>query len=65
VTETVLPPEISFPQPPAPFDVEYDDEAGTVTIPQELWLQIAEFYIDVDAAEKKYKAIRDEYSRGE
>jgi len=62
VTETILPPEIDFPDPPAPFGVEYDDEAGTVIIPVELWIQIAEFYIDVEAVEKKYKAIRAEYS---
>jgi uncharacterized lipoprotein YajG len=62
VTETVLPPAIEFPDPPAPYGVEYGD--GTVTIPAELWVQIAEYYIDVEATEQKYRAIREEYDGG-
>jgi hypothetical protein len=59
VIETVLPPAIEFPDPPAPYGVEYGED--TVTIPAELWIQIAEYYIDVQATEEKYMKIREEY----
>jgi hypothetical protein len=59
VTETILPPRVEFPDPPTPYGVEYGED--TVTIPAELWIQIAEYYIDVQATEEKYRRIREEY----
>ena len=61
VTETILPPRVEFPDPPAPYGVEYGED--TVTIPAELWIQIAEYYIDVEATEEKYRRVRAEYDR--
>ena len=46
---------------PEPVGVEYSEDGLTVYVPTDVWIQIAEYYLDVDEARQKYEAIRSEY----
>ena len=60
-TETKLPPKIEFPAPPDPSGhVEYTDD-NDVIVTYSYWIALAEYMIEVEATEKKYKTIRAEY----
>lgn len=58
VEKPILPPEVSFPAPPIPEGVEYSADGQTVYVPSDLWIQIAEYYIDVEETRKKYLIYR-------
>ncbi|MCP4159102.1 MAG: hypothetical protein GY760_03430 [Deltaproteobacteria bacterium] len=59
--KVVLPPEIKFPVPPDPVGVEYSEDGEIVYVPYELWLKIADYYIDVDAVRQLYEEGREVY----
>jgi hypothetical protein len=52
-------PDVVFPVFPSVDSVTYDDETNLVSVPLELWLDIAEYKIDVDAIEAYIKGLRD------
>jgi hypothetical protein len=49
------------PPDPAGFDIQYSEDGLTVLVPVELWIQIAEYMVDVDGAKKKYETMRNIY----
>lgn len=62
VTETVAPPPIDFPTFPDPSGfVEVSEDGETVYVDTEYWVQIAEYAIDVRAAEQQYESFREIY----
>lgn len=64
VTETVPPPPINFPSPPDPQGwIELSEDGETVYVPVEWWVRLAEYMVDVEAAERKYRQFREIYKR--
>lgn len=64
VVETVAPPPITFPTFPYPDGfVTVSDDGETVILDTEYWIQIAEYAIDVNAAQRQYEAFREIYAR--
>lgn len=62
VTKTVPPPPIEFPTFPDPGGfVDYSEDGLTVYLATEYWVQIAEYAIDVRAAQRIYDTFRDIY----
>jgi hypothetical protein len=51
-------PDVVFPVFPSVDSVTYDDEIGLVSMPLELWMDIAEYKIDVDAIEEYLTRLR-------
>ncbi|MDR1253344.1 MAG: hypothetical protein LBK62_14475 [Treponema sp.] len=51
-------PAVTFPVFPPPDCVEYDEETDTVSMPLWYWQKIAEYKIDVDAAEEYLDRLR-------
>jgi hypothetical protein len=51
-------PDVVFPVFPSVDSVTYDDETNLVSVPLELWLDITEYKIDVDAIEAYIKGLR-------
>jgi hypothetical protein len=51
-------PDVIFPVFPSVDSATYDDETGIVSMPLELWLDIAEYKIDVDAIEEYLSGLR-------
>jgi hypothetical protein len=51
-------PAVTFPVFPPPDCVEYDEEMDTVSMPLWYWQKIAEYKIDVDAAQDYLTALR-------
>jgi hypothetical protein len=51
-------PDVIFPVFPSVDSVTYDDETDLVSMPLELWMDIAEYKIDVDAIEEYLVRLR-------
>jgi hypothetical protein len=51
-------PDVILPVFPSVDSVTYDDETGIVSMPLELWLDIAKYKIDVDAIEEYFTRLR-------
>jgi hypothetical protein len=51
-------PDVIFPVFPSVDSVTYDDETNLVSMPLELWLDIAKYKIDVDAIEEYLLILR-------
>jgi hypothetical protein len=51
-------PDVVFPVFPSVDSVTYDDETNLVSMPLELWLDIAAYKIDIDAIETDIKGLR-------
>lgn len=41
--------------------MEYSEDGMTVTIPSDLWVQFAEYMIDVEAVRENYEMFKAEY----
>jgi hypothetical protein len=51
-------PDIIFPVFPPPDSVTLDEETETVSMPLRYWQKIAEYKIDVDAAQRQMELLR-------
>jgi hypothetical protein len=57
----LLPPEVNFPSVPLIEGIEYSADGQTVYVPAEVWIDIAEYMIDVNTTEELYRMFREEY----
>ncbi len=63
IEKTAPPPPIEWPTPPDPQGyIEVSEDGETVYVDTELWVQIAEYMVDVQAVKEKYQAFRDIYA---
>ena len=58
VKEQVLPQEVKFPSIPVIENIEYSEDEKIVYVPDYIWMNIAEYMLDVKKTEELYLLFR-------